>query len=417
MLPKEISKYAIQPIAALNHNMKMLKRLGYVTMCIFIVLLGNDGNIQAKADSPSYVTNVGSIAPPDTMQSGYHLYYTGTGTIKEVDTTLDSLPSVTIPDPGNFVAFLLNTGDLNNCAGFMQVGILAASSNSWVPVFMNGNPSCGANNIPLSLTINQGNKIQFLMAHSTNPTIMAYEVINVSTGYGVAQDESSFPSWSPDSFQTMTEATSLGASLGSTTYDSSVIQDPNGNNINVVSSGNPNLTSPVEDGGACTDAVYAPGAWQNSPTYGYAEPAVSPKGNCLYHYDSAAPIGSGTYSNPTKLIYGPDNVLAQEYGGNSGDGATIAADLGQSFSGTLKIDGYSYNNGRGGYYTHVKVETSSDNINWSLIYSQTWNPSSTNTPSEVTIGSVSNVKYVRITAVDDLGNSANLFVDAVRIGV
>ena len=63
MLPKEISKYAIQPIAALNHNMKMLKRLGYVTMCIFIVLLGNDGNIQAKADSPSYVTNVGSIAP------------------------------------------------------------------------------------------------------------------------------------------------------------------------------------------------------------------------------------------------------------------------------------------------------------------------------------------------------------------
>lgn len=74
-----------------------------------------------------------------------------------------------------------------------------------------------------------------------------------------------------------------------------------------------------------------------------------------------------------------------------------------------RLIGYLYNNGAGAYYTHVIVATSTDNVSWTQIYSQNWDPSSTNLPSWVQIGSVPNIRYVKITAIDDQGYSANLF--------
>lgn len=388
--------------------------LSIIVMALIIVSsLGVNTNVYAKLDdttSKQQKANVGPMAVPDTMQSGYDVHYSGTGTIQSVSTTIDTVPGVSIPDTGNFVAFLLNTGDLTTCSGFMQDGILETASNSWSPIYMNGQSSCFTSNITPAITINQNNKVSFTIQHSGTTT--TYTVNNISTGKTATTSVTALSTWNKNNFETMTEATSVGPTMTSTTYDSSKLVDPSGSTVNIVSSGNPNLTTPTEYGGACTDSVYSPGAWQNSATYGYSEPSAIPNGHCVFNWNSIASIGSGSYSNANGMKGGPDNSLTQLYGGNLNDGAYVIVTLGQQFTGTLKTYGYSHS----GYSSHVKVDTSSDCSTFSNIYSQTWSPSGTNTPSWVTIGSVSNIKCVKVTAIDDTGFSADVFMDALRVG-
>jgi hypothetical protein len=85
------------------------------------------------------------------------------------------------------------------------------------------------------------------------------------------------------------------------------------------------------------------------------------------------------------------------------------------------VDGYSYNNGAGAYYSSVKVSVSSDDSTWTQIYNGVWNPSSSGMPSWITIGIVTNIRYIKITGLDcnsgcrKPGYRSDMYVDAFDI--
>jgi len=296
----------------------------------------------------------------------------------------------------------------------MQVGMFEDTTNTWRPIYMNGEPHCWLSNISPNGAFAQGNQLIFRIGHSGSTT--TYSVYNAATQKNSTQSVTSLSTWNQNTFQTMTESLSEQASIGSTYYDNSYIVDPNGQRI-YITNGSPGGI-PTEYGGACTIAPWYEGAWQDS-FHGHFQPAVNPVGHCGFLMVDVHTIGFGNYANPAYIQYGPDSFSAQLYGGNQGDGAYITTELsgtaGPLFTGTLYIDGYSYNNGRGAYSSHVKVDVSSDGNTFTNIYSQTWNPSSNNSPSWISIGSVTNIRYVKVTAIDDGGLSANIFMDALRV--
>ena len=144
-------------------------------------------------------------------------------------------------------------------------------------------------------------------------------------------------------------------------------------------------------------------------------------GTWLQSEVSTSTTGSGHVYNPTYLVGSPDGYLAQITAANSGDSGTIEADFGTTYSGTLIVDGYSYNNGAGAYYSSVQVSVSSTGTTWTQIYNGVWNPSSSGLPSWITIGGVTNIRYVKITALDcssgcgKPGYSSNVYIDAFDI--
>ncbi|MGI0086084.1 MAG: discoidin domain-containing protein, partial [Nitrososphaerales archaeon] len=129
--------------------------------------------------------------------------------------------------------------------------------------------------------------------------------------------------------------------------------------------------------------------------------------------------GGGSYSNCGAVTGAPDSNLVNLHASNCKspcDSAWVVGDFGNTYiTGDMLIDGYSYNNGVNAYYSNVIVNVSSDDVHWSTVYNQVWNPSSTNRPAWVDIGHITNVRYVKIIAQDN-GDSANLYIDSVDIG-
>lgn len=138
-------------------------------------------------------------------------------------------------------------------------------------------------------------------------------------------------------------------------------------------------------------------------------------GSYVQTYIASGTNGSGTVTNPSGIVGVPDNSLARIYGGNPGDGGWVEGEFSALLSGWLTIDGYSYNNNNGGYYSHVYVYTSSDGTNWQQQYVGTWGPSANNVATWVIKVGVSNIQYVKIEAIDDNGYSANVYIDAVYV--
>ncbi len=168
----------------------------------------------------------------------------------------------------------------------------------------------------------------------------------------------------------------------------------------------PSWQSDVIQNDGCYENVVVNSASQASLYYGYTQ--------YIQGVPSFGSTGTGSVSNPTYIVGGPDGKLANLHARNSPDTAYVEGDFGNIYSGTLSIDGYSYNNNVNAYYSTVQVQVSSDGSHWSTIYEQTWNPSSNNQPSWITIGGVSGIRYVLITAIDS-GYSANVYIDSIRI--
>lgn len=122
--------------------------------------------------------------------------------------------------------------------------------------------------------------------------------------------------------------------------------------------------------------------------------------------------GGGTVTNPTYVVGPADGLFTLLTGPNSGDSSWVEGNFGALYSGQLVIDGYSYNNGVGAYNSYVQVQVSSDGVSWSTVYTNFWAPSSTNTPTWITIGSVSNIQYVKVTVSFHSGWSAKVYIDA-----
>jgi hypothetical protein len=135
--------------------------------------------------------------------------------------------------------------------------------------------------------------------------------------------------------------------------------------------------------------------------------------------DAYGVINSGQVTNPSYILGGPDNDLAEIRGPNSGDGAYIVADYGTHLYGTLSVLGYSYNNGAGAYYSYIEVYTSPDDSTWTEVYNGFISPSGTNTPAWINVGTISSgspIEYVKIVTVYAAGDSANFYIDAVSLG-
>lgn len=125
--------------------------------------------------------------------------------------------------------------------------------------------------------------------------------------------------------------------------------------------------------------------------------------------------GGGSVTNPTDIVGLPDSALTELRAPNSGDSAWAEGNFGTLYSGELVVDGYSYNNGGGAYYSYLTVQVSSTGSSWTTVYQNTWNPSGTNTPTWITVGSVSNIQYVKVTVTYNSGDSANLYIDAIYV--
>ncbi len=125
--------------------------------------------------------------------------------------------------------------------------------------------------------------------------------------------------------------------------------------------------------------------------------------------------GGGTVTNPTDIVGIPDSAYTNLHAPNSGDSAWVEGNFGTLYSGELVIDGYSYNNGGGAYYSYVTVQVSSTGSSWTTVYTNTWNPSSGNTPTWITIASVSNIQYVKVTVSYNGGYSGDIYMDAIFV--
>jgi hypothetical protein len=153
-------------------------------------------------------------------------------------------------------------------------------------------------------------------------------------------------------------------------------------------------------------------------------------GNPNYNYFVNSTLNSAGYmqrvesfsSNKSGLLYylswavgSPDGWCATLTALHSGNTSSIVGDMGALVSGTLKIDGFSAGVGGGKYNSYVVVSTSADYVHWNPLYSGTWTPSTTNLPQWITIGSVSNVRYIKVLVQYYNGQSAEVLVDSVKI--
>lgn len=189
-----------------------------------------------------------------------------------------------------------------------------------------------------------------------------------------------------------------------TTFSSMTMKNTNGLAIT------PSWTKsyPIQDG--CYQFVKIVGANQVSLYYGFPKFVTS--------LASSGATGGGSASGTNFIFNDPDGNWAVLAAPNSGDSAFVDGDFGSTYSGTLRIYGYSYYNtgcGGCGYYSYVTVKVSSDNSHWTQIYGQTWNPSSGGIFTWISIGAVSSVRYVTITTTYNNGFSAKIAINAIDI--
>ena len=121
--------------------------------------------------------------------------------------------------------------------------------------------------------------------------------------------------------------------------------------------------------------------------------------------------GSGAVNNPNGLIGSSNNGnYVQLWGGNPGDGGQIIGWMNQVAHGHI----YLYGHSGSGYYTHLYTYVSYNNNNdWTQTSVQT--VSGTN-DRWIDCGSYSgNFRYIAIVGIDDTGNSANIFIDSVKV--
>lgn len=395
-----------------------------------ILLLSVPGRLTSPVESaprPNAQFAGGVIGVSDSIQTGYDSYYVGGGTISWVQTQLLDVPSLSNSPLATF--FFLNTGSNSGCSGFMQNG-LQFLSGTFSEVYMNGFNGCIVQSDPvqlasqsvaghdlLLLTENQGGgtgKTTYSIEDLNNQNIAYVTVTNIGT-------------WGDNLFETMTETHANAVSIGSFKYDGSSFGNPSGSAVSVQTGSN-QVTTPSLYGGACTTNVYTLGSWDNSYA-GYQEGSVSPRGYCAYNYLGAGGTG-GVVVNPSNIEGGPDNLLTEMTAPNGGTWSYIETDFGQGFTGTISIDGYSYNNNGGAYYSHVIVSVYDPfSESWSKIYDVNcapnanpppncpWNPSNNNSPAWVSVGTVTQfpVEDMNITVVDNTGYSGRLYIDAVSI--
>jgi hypothetical protein len=397
-----------------------MNRLGGAMFIAALLFWMNSASAAANAQQAEL--NVGHMSPPDTIQMGYDAKYSGTGTISLVETEF-SAPSVTLGScssacsqfmDSSFMGFILNTGDNTACTGFMQDGLLYYSAG-WTEVYMNGFMHCTSVNMVTQIPVSTGDYILLEISHSG--TLTTYTIRDLTKGTTTSTTAQSLSTWPDNLFETMTESDALSTTTGATNYFSSYFGDPSGNLV-------PVTTSLITDqyGGACTSSTYSLGAWLNT-AYGYSEPSVTSYGNCVYQlgvntqHQYGHCLSGGSVTTPTNVQGGPDGGYANLHAPNTGNCAWEIADMAASFTGTLSLYGYSYNNGAGAYYSNVTIWVSGSGTTWTKLYSHTWSPASA--PSWVTIGSVSSIRYVNITVVDYnghgcsyCGDSGNIYVDA-----
>jgi hypothetical protein len=411
----------------------MTLREAGVFVSILLMVFGGEGQDALIPSARTPQLNVGAMTPPSTAQMGYSATYTGSGTITGVETQF-VVPTVTLGtcdncqqhNDVNFAAFLLNSGDDTTCSGFIQVGETYLSTG-WDAVYMNGFNNCSSANMLTQITLHVNDVVYLEL--SQNSGITTFTIQDLTTGSKATSGAQSLSTWNRNLFQTMAESSSEGAGIGATTWDRSYFHDPQGNLVAVSTS-----YSPFQYGGVCSPSIYTLGSWSNTQPYGYNEAFYNTIGNCAFTLGKSGGtsqyghcLSGGVVTNPTYLEGGPDGRYANLHASNLGDCAWVIANFGKScqtmqFTGHLYIYGYSINNGAGAYYSNVTVKVSSTGTTWTRIYSQIWGPSSG--PSGVLIGSVTNVQYVNITAVDCKGThcgnyygySSNINVDDVEIG-
>ncbi|GEM_PF-3986864 len=180
-------------------------------------------------------------------------------------------------------------------------------------------------------------------------------------------------------------------------------------------SSNTNLFSSVLG----TETAESSNLYQTSVSYGGQKPYyVDPYEETGAYCESAANSGSngGSVSYWNQTTGSPDGLYGHLGAPNPGDSAFVLCDLGAFTSGTFSIDGFSYNNHAGAYYSQVEGETSKDGKTWSApIYNQQWQPSSNNQPAWITIGSVSNIRYLKMIVLDSQGLSGSVYIDSAEV--
>jgi hypothetical protein len=354
--------------------------------------------------------------PGDSVQTGYSAGYTGSGSISEVTVDIESLPSLSL---NSHIFFMLDTGDLISCSGFMQDVAEWVPITGWQENYMNGNSNCdsASDSTQASPAIASGDEAveEIYQASSSTTT---YYTADLSNGGAGSETTSSISTWGDNSWQTMTEYMGISGSVPSLDYEygqfvaGGTIYDVGGPSTSL--SGTITGLSEGPYSGACATNTFNLGSWSNT-IYGYNEPSFTVEGQCTNNYESSGTVGGGVISDPTWAAGTPNGDEAELRGPNLGDGANVTVDFGQSVdSGDLCLFGYSDNNGNGAYDSTVVVSTSPDDTTWTTLTTTTISPSSTNNPTWINLGSVgSSYEYVNVTAVDNNNLSANFYLGAV----
>lgn len=123
----------------------------------------------------------------------------------------------------------------------------------------------------------------------------------------------------------------------------------------------------------------------------------------------------GSVSNPSNIVGLADGAYALLTAPNTGTSSYVEGNFGAEYSGQVVIDGYSYNNGGGAYYSYVQVLESSDGTTFTSVYSATWNPSTNNQGAWTVIAYVTNAQYIEVKVSYNSGYSAHVYVDAIYI--
>ena len=118
---------------------------------------------------------------------------------------------------------------------------------------------------------------------------------------------------------------------------------------------------------------------------------------------------SGSVTTPSNIIGKPDGYYATLAASTSGSSANILGSFGGLTSGTVSLYGYSTN----GYTSNFDVQTS-DGVSWSTLYSGTW---PANGAHWFTVGSVTNIRYLKVEVLYQGGAAASLNLDAISLNI
>lgn len=117
-------------------------------------------------------------------------------------------------------------------------------------------------------------------------------------------------------------------------------------------------------------------------------------------------------ADPTGIVGPPDGEYALLWAPNSGDWAWTEDSFGTAYNGTFAIYGYSAND----YSSQIVLEVSKTGLSgsWTTVYNGLLSDSSGNTPTWIPLASVTDAKFVNITA-EDTGLSSKVYIDAASL--